>query len=248
MLVEALSGDSFIHRLDPRARIVVTLLFACAVAPAAQYDASLFALATALAFFAATHLPVAVLLRRLLPLNGMLLVLGVLLAVAGEAPRVTVVGPLTISESGFGSSILIALKANAILIAITALLGTIEPVALGHALEALRVPPKLTRLFLFTVRYLEVLRMEYSRLRRAMSVRAFSARFNAHTLRAFGYLVGVLLVRAFDRAERVQLAMKCRGFSGKYPVLHHARATGSDWLFGLASATACVGLAWWGWQ
>lgn len=248
MLVEALSGDSLIHRVDPRARIVVAALFAVAVAPSVQYDASMIALAVALGFFAAASLPLSVLLRRLLPLNAMVLILGALLVIGGEAPRMEIAGPLSVSESGLHRALLIALKANAVLIAITALLGTIEPVALGHALESLRVPPKLTRLFLFTVRYLEVLRLEYLRLRRAMSVRAFTARTNLHTLRSMGYLVGVLLVRAFDRAERVQAAMKCRGFDGHYPVLRHARATRSDWAFGVACACACVLLAWWGWQ
>jgi len=248
VLLEALQGESPIHRVDPRARIVVTILFAVAVAPSVQYDASMFALAVALAFFAATQLPFGVLWRRLAPLNAMLLVLGLLLILGGDAPRMDLLGPWSVSESGLHRAGLIALKANAILIVITALLGTIEPVALGHALEALRVPSKLTALFLFTVRYLEVLRLEYLRLRRAMSARAFIARLDAHTLRSFGYLVGVLLVRAFDRAERVQAAMKCRGFNGRYPVLQHGRVTGGDWAFGMACASVCIGLAWWGWQ
>jgi len=248
VLLEALPGDSLIHRVDPRMRIVVTLLFACAVAPALHMAPALSALGAALALFAATTLPVRVLLRRLLPLNAMLLILGLLLIIGGDAPRMELAGPLTISESGLHRTGLIVLKANAVLIAITALLGTIEPVALGHALEALRFPPKLTALFLFTVRYLEVLRLEYLRLRRAMHARAFTARLDGHTLRSFGYLVGVLLVRAFDRAERVQAAMKCRGFSGHYPVLQHARATAGDWAFAAACSGVCAGLALWGWQ
>ena len=44
---------------------------------------------------------------------------------------------------------------------------------------------------------------------------------NGHSYRTFGYLVGMLLVRSFDRSERVLAAMKCRGFRGQYWLLDH---------------------------
>lgn len=247
MLLEALSGESAVHRLDARVRIVVTALFACAVAPVQEFPPAAGALVVALAVFGATRLPVRALMRRLAPLNGMLVLLVLLLAIGGEAPRLSLLGPVSLSESGLFRGGLIVLKANAVLVVITALLGTIEPVALGHALESLRVPPKLTRLFLFTVRYLEVMRTEYLRLRRAMAVRGFQPAFTPHTLRSLGYLVGVLLVRAFDRAERIQWAMKCRGFSGRYPVLHAERIGPRDWAFGSMGIACCAVLAVWGW-
>ena len=82
---------------------------------------------------------------------------------------------------------------------------------LGHALGHLHVPRKLAHLLLFTVRYLDVLDREYRRLRAAMKVRSFRPRMSLHTYRAYGYLVGMLLVRSFDRSERMLAAMKCRG-------------------------------------
>ncbi len=92
---------------------------------------------------------------------------------------------------------------------------------LGHALAHLHVPRKLAHLLLFTVRYLDVLEREYRRLRAAMKVRSFRPRMNRHTYRAYGYLVGMLLVRSFDRSERVLAAMKCRGFRGRFYLLDH---------------------------
>ena len=72
---------------------------------------------------------------------------------------------------------------------------------------------------LFMVRYFDVLGREYARLRAAMRVRCFRPAMNGHSYRMFGYLVGMLLVRSFDRSERVLAAMKCRGFAA----LLHAR-------------------------
>jgi len=130
---------------------------------------------------------------------------------------------------------------------LTVLLGTVEVVRLGHALNRLRVPQKLTHLFLFTVRYIEVLHHEYLRLVRAMKVRCFRPRMNPHTFRAIGYLVGMLLVKSFDRSERVMAAMKCRGFRGRFFVLDHLAMAGRDVAFGVASFAVLVALIWAEW-
>ena len=37
-----------------------------------------------------------------------------------------------------------------------------------------------------------------------------------HTYRTYAYLVGMLLVKSHDRAERVRSAMLCRGFKGRF--------------------------------
>ena len=110
---------------------------------------------------------------------------------------------------------------NAIVLTLIVLLGTLDTVTLGHAMSHLRVPDKLTHLFLFTVRYLDVLRREYLRLRAAMKTRAFRPRMTGQTCRAYGYLVGMLLVRSYERAERVHRAMLCRGFRGRFHLLSH---------------------------
>ena len=49
----------------------------------------------------------------------------------------------------------------------------------------------------------------------AMKVRGFRPGTNMHTYKTFACLVGMLLVRSSDRAERVRNAMLCRGFRGK---------------------------------
>jgi cobalt/nickel transport system permease protein len=106
-----------------------------------------------------------------------------------------------------------------------------EPVTLGHGLLALRVPERLVQLLMFTIRYIETLREEYNRLRAAMKMRGFRPGTNWHTYRSFGYLVGMMLVRALERSERVLGAMKCRGFTGRFVLLQDFRTTRQDWLF-----------------
>jgi cobalt/nickel transport system permease protein len=111
---------------------------------------------------------------------------------------------------------------------------------MGHALHALRMPEQLVQLLMFTTRYIETLREEYMRLRAAMKMRGFRPGTNWHTYRSFGYLVGMMLVRALERSERVLGAMKCRGFTGRFVLLEQFRMTDRDWLFAALMTAASV--------
>jgi cobalt/nickel transport system permease protein len=121
-------------------------------------------------------------------------------------------------------------------------LGTLDAVVLVHALSHLRLPDKLTQLLLFTVRYIDVLHGEYVRLSAAMKVRGFRPRVDRHTYRSYGHLLGMLLVRSLDRAERVVDAMKCRGFRGHFHLFGHFHFTRRDMPFCLAAATVLLAL------
>jgi cobalt/nickel transport system permease protein len=202
-------GTSYIAGVDPRAKIIFAVTWTVIVATAKGLPAMTFALAAGLALVAAARISPGDLLRRLLPVEVLLLILAVLLPFP------------TYSHESLRLAAVIALKANAAVLAVAALLGTMDAVTLGHALAHLYVPQRLAQLLLFMVRYFDVLSREYARLRTAMRVRCFRPRMNGHSYRTFGYLVGMLLVRSFDRSERVLAAMKCRGFRGRYYLLDH---------------------------
>ena len=70
--------------------------------------------------------------------------------------------------------------------------------------------------------------LEYERLRNAMRVRGFKPKTNWHTYKSFAYLVGMLLVKSLDRAERIRKAMLCRGYHGRFYLLHHFELKESD--------------------
>jgi cobalt/nickel transport system permease protein len=141
-------------------------------------------------------------------------VLCVVLPLTTPSTHASELGALTGLQQALG----IGVRANAIVLTVTALIATLDIVTFGRALHALRVPPKLVTLLLFTVRYVGVIRAEYSALRRAMRVRCFRPRSNAHTMRTLGNLAGMLLVRGLERSTRVLLAMKCRGYTGRFPL------------------------------
>jgi cobalt/nickel transport system permease protein len=200
---------SYLTRVDPRARIIFAVVLTVIVAIATSMSALLFALAAGLLLVAAARIAPGDLLRRLLPLELLLAAMAVLLVLP------------TLSHESLRLVAVIVLKANTAVLALTALVGTMDAVTLGHALSHLYVPQRLAQLLLFMVRYFNVLGREYGRLTAAMQVRCFRPRMSMHSYRSYGYLVGMLLVRSFDRSQRVLAAMKCRGFRGQYYMLDH---------------------------
>ena len=207
-------GTSLVHLLDPRGKIVVASLFAVLMAVSKGYVATLAGLALALIWLALARLPMKKVAIRLMMVNGFIFFLWIVLPLTYPGDAVFQWGPLAATRQGLIFTGLITLKSNTIIIALIALVATVPIITLGQAMHDLRLPDKLCHLLLFTYRYLYVFEQEYQRLVQAMKIRGFQPRTNLHTYRSYAYLAAMLLVRSYDRAERVFQAMLCRGFHG----------------------------------
>jgi cobalt/nickel transport system permease protein len=181
-----------------------------------------------LILIALARLPMRKVLYRLVVVNGLILFLWIFLPFTYQGEVWFTVGPLQATREGIVFAIQITLKCNAILLALIALLATTPIVTLGHAMGRLHIPDKMVQLLLFTYRYIHVIFQEHCRLTNSMRVRGFVPRTNTHTYRSYAYLVGMLLVRSYDRAERIHKAMLCRGFLGKYHTLSQFSITRVD--------------------
>jgi cobalt/nickel transport system permease protein len=238
------SSHAYLNGVDPRARIFVAVAFSVWTTVLQHFSAMSATVAVSIFAGVFSGFSLAAVVKRLLPINAVFLGLFLLLPFTAPGSPTIAIGPLHPSAEGLLLASAIAMKGNAIVLMAIALLGTMDPAVMGHALNHLRVPQKLALLLLFTVRYVEVLHREYARLRAAMRVRAFRPGMNRHTYRAFGYLVGMLLVRSLDRSERILAAMKCRGFDGRFYLLDHFAFTKNDLPFAVASILAASILIW----
>lgn len=108
-------------------------------------------------------------------------------------------------------------QANLILIGITMLLGNLDVFQFTKALQCLKLPNKLIYLFFFTIRYLEVLKKTFEKIQRAMQVRGFKLQATLHTYQSIGNALGMLLIKSLSKAQRIEQAMRCRGFQGQFP-------------------------------
>lgn len=232
--------DSLIHRLDPRGRLIAALAFAILLAVCQRPLACVVGLSLALVLWPLARLPLWATVKRFAAFNLFMLVLILLLPWGVEGRAIWQLGPLSYSREGLERAATIAVRGNAIVLVYTALVSTMNPFVLGHALDHLFVPRKLTLLYCLTVRYVGTLKQEHDRLRTAMRVRGFRSRTDLHTLRSMGHLVGMLLVRSFDRSDRVWAAMKCRGFRGTFWLLDHFDFARRDVVFAVVVAAALL--------
>lgn len=233
--------DSLVDLIDPRVRVLWASMFAVLVVASNQIPALLSGLGISLILATLAKLNVKRTLRRVMAMDFFMLFLLVLLPFTTPGEPLLSVWGLTASKEGLLHALTIALKANAVVLCLLALVGTMSATTLGTALAHLKVSDKLVHLLLFTVRYLDVIGQEYKRMRRAMQARAFILKTNRHTWRSIGYLIGMLVVHSVERSERIMAAMKCRGYQGRFYLEPAGALARQDYLC-MAAGLPIIGL------
>jgi cobalt/nickel transport system permease protein len=245
VLDQGLKASGRAHPLDPRTRLILAVGFAVTTVALSSLISLACAWGIALLLLLRSPLPLWPSIRRILAMDGFLVLMVIMLPFTTPGTALFTVWGQPASIEGLYHAAQIMLTANATVMALLALCAPLTPVSMGHAMHRLGVPARLVQLLMFTIRYIELLGEEYKRLRQAMILRGFRASTNWHSYRSLGYLAGMVLVRALDRAERVLIAMKCRGFTGVFPLLQRMEMGGRDiWaLIGMAMVLlALIGL------
>ncbi|NOX33861.1 MAG: cobalt ECF transporter T component CbiQ [Deltaproteobacteria bacterium] len=213
------SGHSLIHQVDPKIRIIASIVLSFAAALCDNiYIAILYFMISAILITMA-RLNLQDVIKRLKPVFWFLLMIWIILPVTFEGKIIYQYHWLKIAGPGVMLCLKITIKSITILLIFTALIATMTIASLGNGLHKLCVPDKMVFLLLMSYRYIAVIEEEYKRLLRAAKFRGFSPGTNMHSYKTFAYLVGMLFVRASIRAQRVYQAMLCRGFNQKFHTL-----------------------------
>ncbi|MCM8593872.1 cobalt ECF transporter T component CbiQ [Accumulibacter sp.] len=205
-------SETPIHRLDARAKLLATLAFVVCVASFDRYAvASLLPLAV---------FPVALAIIGRLPLSCVASQVAVaapfalLVGLANpffDRQVVFAIGPLALT-GGWLSWASISVRALLTLSAAVILVGVTSFPALCTALQRLGLPRPLVAQLRFLHRYLFVLIDEVERSVRAVTLRSAG---RGVALTTASSLIGLLLLRTWERAERVQMAMLSRCYAGE---------------------------------
>lgn len=228
-------SDSAVHRLDPRAKVLVAAAFILAVVSMDRYAITALVpfLAYPVALVAAAALPAGLIVRRSLLVVPFALAVGMLNPLFDREAALTI-GSVAVS-GGWLSCASIVLRAVLAASAAIVLVATTGFPAICGALERFGLPRPFVVQLLFLYRYLVLLGEETGRLLRARELRAFGKPLG---LAGFGTLAGHLLIRTWQRAERVYMAMLARGFTGSFPAPRSQSFRSRDGLF----VAACLGL------
>ncbi|MDD3516299.1 MAG: cobalt ECF transporter T component CbiQ [Aminobacteriaceae bacterium] len=211
-------GSGMVKSLDPRAKILVTLMFVVAVTSFGKYEVSRlmpFALYPAAMAGLSGVSPGRVLKRTLIAAPFILLV-GLFNPLFDRAPLLRI-GPLVLTGGWMSFFSIIARSFLAVSAAVLLVFTTrFDSLCLG--LERLGTPRVFVVQLLFLWRYIVLFMEEARRMVRAHTLRSWGNRPKISP-KVFVSMTGTLLLRTLDRAGRVYRAMRARGFEGEIRML-----------------------------
>jgi cobalt/nickel transport system permease protein len=234
-------------------RINAILMLLIAVERAGSRDApsweadlppALAALAFALILATLARIPLGVMLWKLRGAAVLLAAVLVVFPLSYGGDRIQF-GPVGLSWDGLLAAVLVITRALSLIIVAFVAFATTPFHAAMKALRRLRVPAPLVQTILFTYRYIIVYADQLRRRETALRARGFRPRADLRTLRTIGNGFGSLLVGSIERTQRIQAAMRCRGFSGTFRTLEEPRAGPGDVFLSAAVLAVGAGLLLW---
>jgi cobalt/nickel transport system permease protein len=214
--------DSPIHRLDPRAKLLASLVFISMVVSFDKYriSAMLPFVVFPIVLIVLGNLPVGYLIRRVIWIMPFAVLVGIFNPLLDR--RILLhIGTLEVS-GGWVSLISILMRFFLTVLTAFVLVATTGFNTLCLSLGKIGVPNVFVMQLLFLYRYAFVLAEESGRMVRAWQLRAPLRK--TMSISTFSALMGSLFLRTTGRAQRIYQAMCCRGFDGQ---LHPARRL--DW-------------------
>jgi cobalt/nickel transport system permease protein len=208
--------DSPLHILEPRSKILAfTALIVCVLSIPTGRGLLLVAY-----FFAAailmgiSQIPLPFILGRTL------LILPFIVLASLAAPW-----------RGFPGLAALFIRAVLCLVLLILLTNTTRFVELLRGLRRFGCPQVLVMNLSFLYRYFFVLTEEAMRMKQARDCRRVGRAPFFEELRILGSMLGTLLIRSFERAERMHGAMLSRGYCGEFPVISPRKFSWRDLAF-----------------
>jgi len=241
-------GNSLVHRLDPRTKFIVTILFILAVVltPPDSWLAFglFFAIITVLLLF--SRLPALHVLKRSLVIMPFVVLIAIFIPffkqgeVAGSYN--VWLWQVNVTHSGLQVLVNIIIKSWLSILSLILLTSTTKVPDLLKGLERLRMPSSMVMVLSFMYRYIFVLVDEVLRMKQARDSRNYGGR-RLLQLRTIGSMIGTLFIRSYERGERVYAAMVARGFDGQTRTLSQLQLKPLDAYFGIILGLVIIAIS-----
>ncbi len=246
-------GKSVVHSLDPRSKIIITLLYIVMLFAAGSPIALLVGAAFLLLSFLVSHIPLTLMLKGLKPIIPIVVFTAILNLFFIKGETIWSFWVLSISKEGIQTSIFMVVRIVCLIAGTSLLTYTTSPIALTDAIERLLSPLKkikapvheLAMMMTIALRFIPTLIEETDKIMSAQKARGADIE-SGGIVRRSKALVPILVplfVSAFRRAEELALAMECRCYRGGEgrTRLRQLHARVRDFI-GVAISAAAIGL------
>jgi cobalt/nickel transport system permease protein len=206
--------ETWLHCLDPRAKIIVTFAYIAAVVSFNKYEltALLPLVFYPVVLISLGNLPPLYIGKKIALVSPVAIMIGIFNPLFDREIVLSIYG-IGVS-GGWLSFISIMLRFVLTMGSVIILIAVTGFNVICMALERLMVPRIFVIQLLLVYRYLFVLTEEALRMIRARSMRSFNGG-RGMGFRHYADLLGSLLLRTVDRAQRIYLSMLCRSFNGE---------------------------------
>ncbi len=240
--------DSLIHHLDPRIKLawVIGFILANTLMPSGAWPVFILLFALILSVELLSTLGIGYVLKRsALAIPFVLAALPLIFTIPGATLLSFNLGPWVVhtSMAGLTRFLSIAIKSWLSIQAAIVLAASTSFPDLLVAMRAIHVPQLLVSIFGLMWRYMFVLADEAGRLIRARASRSGTSQLPgakaggsiAWRGRVAGGMAGSLFLRAFERSDRIYMAMVSRGYDGEVRSMPLPRVHGAQWAMLAAS-------------
>ena len=218
-------GNSVIHRLDPRAKLIVLVVYIVALFLAVGWVSYALVVLFLLACIRISTIPAKSFIRGMKPLMMILVFTGVLnLFFTTEGEVLVDFWIITITSGGLQRAVFMVFRILLLICGTFLLTYTTSPISLTDGLEALMNPLKkikvpvheLSMMMCIALRFIPTLIEETDKIMSAQKARG--ADFESGTLmekaKALIPILVPLFISAFRRADELATAMECRCYQG----------------------------------
>jgi energy-coupling factor transport system permease protein len=217
-------GDTFVHRLDPRIKILIVIMFITSLFFIDTFYPYIFILGFIFFSIRLSKVPIKFVLKGLKPL---MLIIGITFAInvfltKGEV--LFIIGPLTVTKEGLTQAIFMALRLIFLITGTSLLTLTTSPISLTDGIEKLLSPFKrlglpaheLAMMMTIALRFIPTLLEETDKIMKAQMARGADFESGNIISRAKNLvpLLVPLFINAFRRADELAIAMEARCYRG----------------------------------
>ena len=252
-------GNSFVHRLDPRCKLILVVVYIVALFLAKSFVSYGICFAFLAFSINISHIPVKTITRGMKPVLMIVVFTGILnlFFTTGEHILVSILG-ITLYWEGLERAFFMVARIMMLVSGTFLMTYTTSPIALTDGLESLLSPLKkikvpvheLSMMMCIALRFIPILIEETDKIMSAQKARG--ADFETGNLmekaRALIPILVPLFISAFRRADELAVAMECRCYQGgegrtKMKILRYHRCDCISFLVGTLLVASVVTLA-----
>ena len=222
-------GNTIVHRLDPRTKLIAVVLYIAALFTANNWSATALVLLTLVFCVALSRIRPKALFKGLKPLIVIVILTAVLNLFYSDGNVICSFWVLRITDNGIRRAVLMVLRIILLVCGTFLLTYTTSPLQLTDGLEQLLSPLKklrfpvheLSMMMSIALRFIPTLIEETDKIISAQKARGADFESGSLVRRAKALLpiLVPLFVSAFRRADELATAMECRCYNGGLPTV-----------------------------